>query len=109
MVAFVHPDSLHGVLAEVVGVREQAQCIQLAFEGGQIVGAIVAPASPSARNGARSRRRRIFELETEDGSYLLPLARIVYVRRFARETRSVSAAPVRPCPRPRVAFSGFSA
>lgn len=61
--------------------------LELAFEGGQIVGAIVAPgvadelAKALAAGGGGT-----FELETEDGSYLLPLARIVYVKRFARET-----------------------
>jgi hypothetical protein len=61
--------------------------LELAFEGGPIVGAIVAPAAADelakalAAGGAGT-----FELASQDGSYLLPLARIVYVKRFARET-----------------------
>jgi hypothetical protein len=61
--------------------------LELAFEGGQIVGAIVAPAAAEELAKALGTGTTgAFELETEDGSYLLPLARIVYVKRFARET-----------------------
>ena len=61
--------------------------LELAFEGGQIVGAIVAPAVADelakalAAGGCRNLRAR-----DRGRSYLLPLARIVYVKRFARET-----------------------
>ena len=61
--------------------------LELAFEGGQIVGAIVAPAAAEELATALGDgTAATFELETADGSYLLPLARIVYVKRFARET-----------------------
>jgi hypothetical protein len=61
--------------------------LELAFEGGQIVGAIVAPgAADELAKALAAGGGGAFELETEDGSYLLPLARIVYVKRFARET-----------------------
>ena len=61
--------------------------LELAFEGGQIVGAIVAPAvADEFAKALAAGGGGTFELETEDGSYLLPLARIVYVKRFARET-----------------------
>ena len=40
----------------------------------------------SSQRRSQPGARGTFELETEDGSYLLPLARIVYVKRFARET-----------------------
>jgi hypothetical protein len=61
--------------------------LELAFEGGQIVGALVAPAAAEELAKALGAGTPgTFELETEDGSYLLPLARIVYVKRFARET-----------------------
>jgi hypothetical protein len=61
--------------------------LELAFEGGQIVGAIVAPgAADELGKALAAGGGGTFELETEDGSYLLPLARIVYVKRFARET-----------------------
>ena len=61
--------------------------LELAFEGGQIVGALVTPAAAEELAKALGADTPgTFELETEDGSYLLPLARIVYVKRFARET-----------------------
>jgi hypothetical protein len=61
--------------------------LELAFEGGQIVGALVTPAAAEELAKALGAGTPgTFELETEDGSYLLPLARIVYVKRFARET-----------------------
>ncbi|HLM32621.1 MAG TPA: hypothetical protein VK285_01030 [Gaiellaceae bacterium] len=61
--------------------------LELAFEGGQIVGAIVAPdAAEELAKALGAGTAGTFELETADGSYLLPLARIVYVKRFARET-----------------------
>jgi hypothetical protein len=61
--------------------------LELAFEGGQIVGALVAAAAADELAEAlETGTAGTFELETEDGSYLLPLARIVYVKRFARES-----------------------
>lgn len=61
--------------------------LELAFEGGQIVGVIVAPAAADELAKALAAGTAgTVELETEDGSYVLPLARIVYVKRFARET-----------------------
>ena len=61
--------------------------LELAFEGGQIVGAIVEPAAADELAKALAASTAgTFELETDDGSFVLPLARIVYVKRFARET-----------------------
>jgi hypothetical protein len=61
--------------------------LELAFEGGQIVGAIVTPAAADELAKALAAGSAgTFELESQDGSFLLPLARIVYVKRFARET-----------------------
>jgi hypothetical protein len=48
--------------------------VQIAFEGGQIVAALVAPAAAD------------FDLETEDGTYLVALGKVVYVKRSSRET-----------------------
>jgi methylmalonyl-CoA epimerase len=36
-VAFVHPDSLHGVLAEVVRMADDRVRIEIAFDGGQVL------------------------------------------------------------------------
>ena len=61
--------------------------IEVGFDGGQMMSA---SSSPRART--RSSRRSTapvgtFELEAEDGRYTVALARIVYVKRFAREGR----------------------
>ena len=68
--------------------------IEVAFDGGQVMGAIVTPDNADALKrilGAADVRAETgeaaFSLETEDGRYTLALRRIVYVKRFARDTR----------------------
>ena len=72
-VAFVHPDAVHGVLTEVVSVAEYDESvrIEIAFDGGQIMSALVdaraAPTSSSARS--RSGGEGTFSLDASDGRY----------------------------------------
>ena len=62
--------------------------IEIAFDGGQIMSALVPPAAADelqrrldqAEDGA-------LELDAADGRYTVALRRIVYVKRFARESR----------------------
>jgi hypothetical protein len=62
--------------------------VEIGFDGGQIMGALVKPAAADeleraladARDGALS-------LDDEDGRYTVALRRVVYVKRFAREPR----------------------
>jgi hypothetical protein len=61
--------------------------LQIAFEGGQSVGALVAPEAADGLQRALAADESTFELETEDGSYVLALAKVVYVKRSARETQ----------------------
>ena len=61
--------------------------VQVAFEGGQTVGANVSEAAADALVAALAASDAVFELETEDGTYVLALAKVVYVRRSDRETR----------------------
>ena len=94
-VAFVHPDSVHGVLSEVVQVAEPERVrIEIAFDGGQIMGALVSPAAADALEqalGSAEVRAGTGEaalaLDAEDGRYTIALQRVVYVKRFARESR----------------------
>jgi hypothetical protein len=94
-VAFVHPDSVHGVLSEVVSVASPERVrIEIAFDGGQIMGALVSPASADALEqawGCRRRprrRRRGRPLARRRGRPLHDRASaVVYVKRFARESR----------------------
>ena len=76
-------------MAEAERVR-----IEVAFDGGQIMGALVTPASADALEqalGSAELRAGTGEaalaLDAEDGRYTLALPRIVYVKRFARESR----------------------
>jgi len=68
--------------------------IEIAFDGGQIMGALVSPASADALEqalGSADLRAGTGEaalsLDAEDGRYTIALQRVVYVKRFARESR----------------------
>jgi hypothetical protein len=68
--------------------------IEVAFDGGEILGALVTPARADALEpalGAAEVRGGTGEaalaLDAEDGRYTLALQRVVYVKRFARESR----------------------
>jgi hypothetical protein len=68
--------------------------IEIAFDGGQIMGALVTPASADALEealGAADLRagtgEAAFALDAEDGRYTIALQRVVYVKRYAREAR----------------------
>jgi hypothetical protein len=62
--------------------------IEIAFEGGQVIGAFVTTEVADAldralANGGGS----AFALEATDGRYTVAVPKIVYVKRFARESR----------------------
>ena len=61
--------------------------IQVAFEGGQSVGANVSQGIADALAAALAASDPVFELPTEDGTYVLSLGKVVYVRRSERETQ----------------------
>jgi hypothetical protein len=68
--------------------------IEIAFDGGQIMGALISPTSADALEqalGAADVRAgtgdAALALEAEDGRYTIALQRVVYVKRFARESR----------------------
>ncbi len=68
--------------------------VEIAFDGGQIMGALVTPESADAleqalgsadlRAGAGD---AALALEAEDGRYTIALQRVVYVKRYSRESR----------------------
>ena len=69
-------------------MAEERIQLEIGFEGGQIVGAIVAPAAAGALREALARGTDgMFELEAEDGTYLVPLRKVVYAKRFSRDNR----------------------
>lgn len=62
--------------------------IEIGFEGGQIVGAVVEPASADRLEQALAAGEdAALALDVEDGRFTVPLRRVVYVKRFAREGR----------------------
>lgn len=62
--------------------------VELAFKGGQTLRAVVRDRSVAdLRAALAGGEDRVFELEAEDGTYVVSLGAVVYVKRFARETR----------------------
>jgi hypothetical protein len=61
--------------------------IQVAFEGGQSVGANVTTDVADALSAALAASEPVFELSTDDGTYVLSLGKVVYLRRSDRETQ----------------------
>jgi hypothetical protein len=75
-------------------VAEERIRIEVAFDGGQVMGAIVNPANADALEQALAAADvradagdAAFALEAEDARYTIALRRVVYVKRFARESR----------------------
>jgi hypothetical protein len=68
-------------------VTEDQTRIEVAFEGGQTIGAI---ASSDAVDGLQAALdgsgNGTYELQADDGTYIIPLRAVVYVKRFSRET-----------------------
>jgi hypothetical protein len=61
--------------------------LEIAFDGGQIMGALVAAASADELERALGDGADgVVILAADDGKYFVPLRRVVYVKRFARES-----------------------
>lgn len=60
--------------------------LDIAFEGGQIVGGSVSEEQADGFRNALAGDEAVFDLETEDGTYVIALRKVVYVRRTSRET-----------------------
>ena len=62
--------------------------LEIAFDGGQIMGALVSTASADELDRALADGQdSSLTLEAADGRYTVALRRVVYVKRFARESR----------------------
>jgi hypothetical protein len=62
--------------------------IEIGFDGGQIMSALVAPESAdSLERALASAGETSLALDAQDGRYFIKLDRIVYVKRFARDSR----------------------
>ena len=62
--------------------------IEVGFDGGQIMSILVAAdAADGLERALGSPDSQAFALDAEDGRYTIALRRVVYVKRFARESR----------------------
>ena len=62
--------------------------VEIALDGGQILSILVTPASADALEASLAAGALgTLTLEAQDGSILLVLSRVLYAKRFARETR----------------------
>jgi len=70
-------------LAEPDSVR-----IEIAFDGGQIMGAIVTvPGADELERALAAPSDETYVLDVGDGRYTIVLRRVVYLKRYARESR----------------------
>mgnify|MGYP003405807844 CR=1 FL=1 len=62
--------------------------IEIGLDGGQILSILVTPASADAlESSVAGGALGALSLEAQDGNILLVLSRVLYAKRFARETR----------------------
>ena len=62
--------------------------IEIGLDGGQILSILVTPASADAlESSLAGGALGAMSLEAQDGNILLVLSRVLYAKRFARETR----------------------
>ena len=62
--------------------------IEIGFDGGQVMSAHVQTATADElEQSLDGGSGGTFQIEAEDGRYTIPLARIVYVKRYSREGR----------------------
>ena len=69
-------------------MAEERVRIEIAFDGGQVLAVIVqAKASEALERALDQGSDGAFGLEAEDGLYTVALRKVVYVKRFTRESR----------------------
>ncbi len=62
--------------------------VELGFEGGQVIGAFIAPASADQLEKAlHEDGPRVVVLDSEDGPYHVVVPRVSYFKRFSRASR----------------------
>jgi hypothetical protein len=62
--------------------------VEIAFDGGQIMGArLTSESADVLERELAARNDGALTIEADDGRYTIPLARVVYFKRFAREAR----------------------
>ena len=61
--------------------------IEIAFEGNQVLNVYVPSATAEDLDRALAGSHDSLSFEAEDGRYTIAVAKVVYVKRFARESR----------------------
>ena len=62
--------------------------IEIGFRGGEVLAARVTPKDADAlEERLRARDDAVVELETQDARFLVVLAQVLFVKRYAREAR----------------------
>jgi hypothetical protein len=61
--------------------------IEIAFEGNQVLNVYVPTATAEDLDRALAGAHDSLSFEAEDGRYTISVAKVVYVKRFARESR----------------------
>ncbi len=62
--------------------------VHIGFRGGEVLAARVSPAGADALETAlRARTDEVVELDAEDGTLLVAVSKVSYVKRYAREGR----------------------
>lgn len=70
-----------------MGTEERTR-IEVAFDGGQILGAFVqADTADALERALAAGDQKALAIDADDGRYTLRLDRVVYLKRFARESR----------------------
>ena len=62
--------------------------VEIAFDGGQTISLLVSGVDSDAlEQGLESRREEAITVEAEGGRYTINLRRVIYLKRFDRESR----------------------
>ena len=61
--------------------------VELAFEGGQTMGAVVEAETADGLERALTAGEQSILVDAEDGRYTVRLDKVVYLKRFARDSR----------------------
>jgi hypothetical protein len=68
-------------------LAEETVRIELAFDGGQVMGVIVTLGGADELERALASGAGTHALDASDGRYTVALGRVVYLKRYARESR----------------------
>jgi hypothetical protein len=72
----------------VASSKDEKVRLEVAFEGGAVVAILVpAGAADDLEQALAAPAQEVFAVEADDGHYTIALGRVLYVKRFARESR----------------------